>query len=61
MRTMLKDYLSQNNIYVLYIHPFELSTKKSPNIPKNTPWYTKKRFEYGRNYVSDKLRKLIGL
>jgi len=59
MQKFLKEYLSQNSLYVLYIHPFELSKKENPKMPNKTPYYIKKRFGIGRSSVKNKLRKLI--
>ncbi len=32
--TMLADYLQKSDYYVFYLHPFELSKRKVPHIPK---------------------------
>ena len=50
-----------HNIYVLYIHPFELSTKTNPPLPSTTKWHNKLRFRLGRKSVAKKLSNLIKL
>jgi polysaccharide deacetylase family protein (PEP-CTERM system associated) len=57
--SMIKSYLKLGDLYVLYIHPFELSTKLNPPFPIETKWQTKLRFGMGRKTVSEKLSKLI--
>jgi peptidoglycan/xylan/chitin deacetylase (PgdA/CDA1 family) len=60
-KTLLNRYCLNNELYTLYIHPFELSTKKSPPFPIGTNWKTKIRFSLGRKSVAKKLVKLIQL
>ncbi|MDA7668331.1 polysaccharide deacetylase family protein, partial [bacterium] len=61
MKHLLKRYLKDNDFYVLYIHPFELSERKCPPLPCNTSASTRQRFNYGRASVPKKLAKLIKL
>ena len=61
MKYLVSQYLKSNDIYVFYIHPFELSRFPSPTIPKNTSTLTKFRFEHGRGGVVDKIKKLTDL
>jgi hypothetical protein len=48
-------------MYVLYIHPFELSAQDAPPSPTGTPWATYMRFRTGRRSTPQKLRKLISI
>ena len=58
---MISDYLEKKDIYVFYIHPFELSNLPPPQMPKATPYLTKFRFTYGRAKVVERLKMLIDL
>lgn len=58
---LLKRYLNSNDFYVLYIHPFELSSKSSPVFPANIDKKDKLRFTIGRSTVGTKLTALIKL
>ena len=59
MQYLLKAYLRNNNIYVLYIHPFELSKQANPIFPSTISWHTKKRFSLGRDNVKNKNNKTV--
>jgi hypothetical protein len=59
MRHFILSYLDSCEIYVLYIHPFELSLLPSPPFPEGTSPLTAFRFFYGRRTVAKKLRNLI--
>jgi polysaccharide deacetylase family protein (PEP-CTERM system associated) len=61
MRSLVLRYLAENEFYVLYIHPFELSTRPSPILPKGTNWRTRCRFQHGRSRVAQRLFSLIEL
>jgi len=54
-------YLENADLYILYIHPFELSQVNTPTTPPNTKWSTNRRFSLGRHNVDVKLNKLISL
>jgi hypothetical protein len=58
-KILLNRYCPNNELYTLYIHPFELSLKKSPPFPNGTNLKTKIRFSLGRKTVAKKLVKLI--
>ena len=58
---LIKTYISQGKLFVLYIHPFELSSKPNPCFPQNVTWGNRLRFRTGRSTVSGKLSKLIEL
>ena len=60
-RNLIKPYLSQHELYILYIHPFELSSKPNPPFPSTTKWYNRFRFGMGRSTVYEKLSRLINL
>jgi len=60
-RSLLNRYLPKNELYTLYIHPFELSPQKSPPFPPGTSLKTKIRFSLGRKSAAKKLRKLVDL
>lgn len=61
MRGLLKRYLKTHDLYTLYIHPFELSSRANPPFPENTGWSSRIRFSLGRSRVETKLRRLIKL
>ncbi len=58
---LIRPYLNQGELYILYIHPFELSSKPNPPFPSTTKWYNRLRFGMGRSTVSEKLSRLIDL
>lgn len=60
MRHWLRRYLESSDLYVLYIHPFELSMRQPP-IPAGTSVPTRARFSLGRRSVEGRLRSLIEL
>jgi peptidoglycan/xylan/chitin deacetylase (PgdA/CDA1 family) len=61
MRRLVARYLRGQELYVLYIHPFELSPQASPPLPRDVPLPARVRFRLGRRTTPDKLRKLIAL
>lgn len=61
MRWLLNKYARQADFYVLYIHPFELSTRPLPPVPASTRPLTEFRFRYGRNGLAKRLEALIQL
>ena len=61
MKTLIDTYLKTESLYVLYIHPFELSDRSNPIYPKGTKNLTKYRFSKGRSSTLKKLSKLIVL
>jgi polysaccharide deacetylase family protein (PEP-CTERM system associated) len=61
MKQLLRRYLSRHQLYVLYIHPFELSTRPTPRLPQDTPRSSRLRFAHGRAGVGAKLERLIEL
>lgn len=61
MDKLIRNYLRHNEIYILYIHPFELSRKGPPTLPKGISISTKARFTLGLGGVEQKLHKLVQL
>ena len=61
MRRLIRRYLRAGELYVLYIHPFELSPQASPPLPPGIRWPTRIRFRAGRSSVPRKLSMLIRL
>jgi polysaccharide deacetylase family protein (PEP-CTERM system associated) len=61
MKTLISQYLKKNDLYVLYIHPFELSQLPVPAVPDSTTTLTKFRYSHGRNRVVDKITRLVEL
>jgi polysaccharide deacetylase family protein (PEP-CTERM system associated) len=60
-KALISKYLATGDLYVLYIHPFELSRMSVPELPKETSKLTRARFSFGRRRVEDKLERLIEL
>ncbi len=61
MKTLISRYLKKNDLYVFYIHPFELSKLDIPEVPRSTSIITKFRFAHGRDSVVDKITRLVDL
>ena len=61
MKRFINQYLKDNDLYVLYIHPFELSPLPVPATPNSTSTLTKFRYSHGRSTVVDKIIRLIEL
>jgi len=61
MSKLIKNYLRHNEIYLLYIHPFELSKKRTPTLPKGISISTRARFTLGLGGMEQKLHNLIQL
>jgi peptidoglycan/xylan/chitin deacetylase (PgdA/CDA1 family) len=61
MHVMLRKYLKTESMFVLYIHPFELSGKADPPLPVGTTWPTRLRFSRGRSTLECRLRQVIAL
>ena len=60
-QNLIKSYLKQSELYILYIHPFELSIKPNPPFPSTSKWYNRLRFGMGRSTIAEKLSRLIDL
>jgi polysaccharide deacetylase family protein (PEP-CTERM system associated) len=61
MRRLISRYAVANELYVLYIHPFELSPQPAPPCPPGTKWSTKLRYRLGRASVASRLSCLLEL
>lgn len=59
MKRLLKRYLEKQYLYVLYIHPFETSSKPDPIMPRGISQASRVRFSLGRPSVLRKLEALI--
>jgi hypothetical protein len=61
MKSLLSKYLKKEELYVLYIHPFETSSLPNPVYPEGASLANKARFSMGRPSVLKKLSKVIKL
>jgi polysaccharide deacetylase family protein (PEP-CTERM system associated) len=61
MRPLIQSYVNRNPLYVLYIHPFELSPRPLPAAAAKLSFPQRLRFGVGRAGVARKLEKLIRL
>ena len=60
-KTLLKRFLANNELYTLYIHPYELSKQPLPPFPVGTSPLKKIRFSLGRKSVVRKISKLVSI
>jgi peptidoglycan/xylan/chitin deacetylase (PgdA/CDA1 family) len=60
-KTLLNKFLENNELYTLYIHPYELSNKPLPPFPLGTSPLKKIRFGLGRKSVAKKIIKLVSI
>lgn len=58
---LLKKFIANNELYTLYIHPYELSDRPSPPFPSGTSPLKKIRFGLGRKTVTKKISKLVSI
>ncbi|TYQ15966.1 UNVERIFIED_CONTAM: polysaccharide deacetylase family protein (PEP-CTERM system associated) [Acetivibrio alkalicellulosi] len=58
IKVLIKKYAKQKDNFLLYLHPFEL-TSKEIKLPKEINKKTKFRFEVGRKRNLKKIRKII--
>jgi len=58
MKLMISGYLKNAEVYVLYIHPFELSTEEMPKV-HSTSFLTNARARIGLGKVAGKIEQLI--
>ena len=61
MRPLIQTYVKSSQLYVLYIHPFELSPQPLPTDAARLSVPQRLRFGLGRAGVPDKLERLIRL
>ena len=57
---LLKKYLKESTFINFFIHPFELSSMNF-DLPENTTYLTKFRYNYKRNKVEKRLNRIIEL
>ena len=57
---LLKKYIKESTFINFFIHPFELSSMNF-DLPENTPYLTKFRYNYKRNKVEKRLNRIIEL
>lgn len=61
MRPLIRSYLRGSPLYVLYIHPFEVSSRPVPAEAARLSWPQRLRFRTGRAGVPNKLERLVRL
>jgi hypothetical protein len=61
MGPLIQTYLQSSQLYVLYIHPFELSQRPQPAAAAKLSFPQRLRFGLGRAGVARKLEKLVRL
>jgi polysaccharide deacetylase family protein (PEP-CTERM system associated) len=61
MRRLVSKYLKHSELFVFYIHPFEMSPRKKPLLPAEASWADHLRFQIGRFRVPQRLEALIAL
>ena len=61
MRPLIQTYVKSSPLYVLYIHPFELSPRPLPAAAAKLSFPQRLRFGIGRAGVARKLEKLVQL
>jgi len=61
MRRLLQSYMNEGQLYVLYVHPYELSSLPDPRLPTGVSASCRLRFGIGRASVAKKLVALIEL
>ncbi len=59
VKKLIKHYIVSQQFYVLYIHPFELSSLSDPAMLRETSLASRFRFSIGRKKVFQKLNALI--
>lgn len=60
-KKLISSYLINTDIYIFYIHPFEMSDVKNSILNNKISELKKIRFKYGRKSVEKKFSKLIEL
>jgi polysaccharide deacetylase family protein (PEP-CTERM system associated) len=61
MRPLIQTFVKNSPLYVLYIHPFELSPRPLPSAAAKLSFPQRLRFGLGRTGVARKLEKLMRL
>ncbi len=60
-KTLLCKFLADNELYTLYIHPYELSGRPAPPFPPGTRFVKRIRYGLGQKTVAGKIMKLIAV
>ncbi len=60
IKSQLKQYLKNNDIYIFYLHPFEVSKEPILTI-KNLKWHEKIYLKYNRKTFLHRIEKIIQL
>jgi hypothetical protein len=58
IKSAIAHYLKENDYYVFYIHPFEMSKETTPQI-KNLKFYDKLYLNYGVSTYKAKIEAII--
>jgi hypothetical protein len=61
MKSLTGAYLKTEQMYVFYVHPFELSRRPLPPLPSGLPLRSRFRCGYGRASVARKFKALVAL
>ncbi len=59
LKYLLKKFISNNNFFCFYLHPFELSKKNNPDFLKFQSFKVNRRFKTGRTTSIKKLKNII--
>lgn len=60
IKNLIKQYLEENDYYVFYLHPFELTTQKIPNL-KDLKLHDKYYLNHGIKSYADHIKQLISI
>lgn len=60
VKFLVKKYLKKHNVFVFFIHPYEISSKKCPRV-EGLKLTNKIRFSFGKKTVRRKIEKTIRL
>jgi hypothetical protein len=61
MKSLIRPYIRSNDLYVLYVHPSDLSRKMNPPLPDETSQLQRFRFNTRRQTTAGKIRSLIAM
>ena len=56
---LFKSYFKKGNLFTLYVHPFEFSSKSNPDFNNDINYLKRFRFSRGRKTMNKKLKSLI--
>lgn len=57
-RSLTRRFLEGSSLYVLYVHPYELSRRAAPPMPAGLGWAASRRFRGGLGTVEEKIEAL---